>query len=446
MSGLNIQLLLERERLSPEHGERLRGVVRLVAGQQTPSGRVPVDLVACLDVSGSMRGGKLAAVRHSVSRLARELQGSDRLGLVTFSSHARVQRSLEPMDHLGKEAAQRAIAALQAQGNTRMSDGVVASLEQLQRAEGEKRPVRRVLLFTDGHANAGVHGGDRKGWATLIDAQLGDASVSWFGFGEDHDAALLSWLADRTGGNAYVARDEDAIADAFARELGGLLGTVAQQVKVRLRGEAGAPRLLNDERTEVTQDALTVTLSELSSEEQRDLVFELPVAKATPGTPRRVVEVEVSWVDPRTGKTDSITLSADATLVDDGSHDEPHVEVLEAVALQEAAQAMRSAAELAERRCYQEAEALLEAAARRVREAGTERAREVAALLLRLAEEHGRGDVYRANRSKMSSVSRLLGKQRSSGSEADHLFETRLQREMRRKFDDDDDGTPPALH
>lgn len=442
MSNVQVQVLLERVRLPEGREQRLQGVVRLTAGQQVSSRRAPVELVACLDVSGSMEGRKLHSARDTARRLVKELGERDRLGLVAFASHAEVEAPLARMDALGRERATRSIESLHTRGSTHMSAGLVTSLDLLREggsAGRDDRALRRVLLFTDGHANRGLPEGDRERWADLLAQQLGNMSVSWFGYGEDHDAAFLAWLADQTRGNAYVAKDADAIADAFAKELGGLLGTVAHQVRVRIVGAHGTPVLLNDEPSSTSGRTLQVELTDLTSEERRDLVFTLPVEAGASGGKRRVAEVEVSWVETSTGRTDSVVVAAEVAFVHPSDADAPDLAVKEAVVLQEAARAMRAAAALADEGAFVRAEVLLREAALLARDVSTERAREVAGLLERLAADYGHEEVYTSSRSRLRSISRSMSKQRGSGSEVDFLFTTEAQDEMVEKF-----GLPPG--
>jgi hypothetical protein len=201
-----------------------------------------------------MEGRKIEEARLAVKQLVTNLDAQDRLAIVRFSHGASLVAPPTLTTPAGKSALVEAVEELTSGGNTNMSEGAALSLELLQgapRQVDDKEALRRVIVFTDGHANEGIDERDRKGWGELFAKQLGDASVSWFGFGEDHDAHFLSDLADLTKGNSYVAKDADAIGTAFAQELGSLIGIVAKELRIRLTGLHGTPVVLNDEKIDI---------------------------------------------------------------------------------------------------------------------------------------------------------------------------------------------------
>jgi Ca-activated chloride channel family protein len=70
--------------------QSLELLVQLRAPAPTAGGeRPPLCIVPVVDVSGSMRGPKLAAVQQALQELARHLVPGDHVGLVAFGSEAR---------------------------------------------------------------------------------------------------------------------------------------------------------------------------------------------------------------------------------------------------------------------------------------------------------------------------------------------------------------------
>lgn len=432
-NALRTDLLLEKATFTADRPATRHAMVKLEATSRPEIKRPPLDLVACVDVSGSMNGRKLAEVQRALVALARELGASDRLGITSFETEAAQVLPPVHMTPAGKARLREAVGRLRPLGSTNMSGGLLRAVSELKAVPplpGEA--LRRVLLFTDGHANHGLPQADRDGWATFLGAQLEGLRVSWFGFGEDHDADFLSFLADRSRGNAYVARDEDAITDAFAHELGGLLGARALDLEVTVQLSRGEVRLLNDETTERQGERLTVRLDDLSCEERKDLVFEL----ALPALPRgetSTLRAELAWRDVVTGQrheaTHEVQLEAGQR-----AKEAPNAEVLEALAIVLAAQAQRTARELAEQGRFAEAVGALSAAVTGLRDAQGERAQALAQVLGGLVHDYRTGDAYRGNRSKLRAAERSLSKQRSSGSEIDSLFETETKRRLSRDF------------
>lgn len=432
-NALQVQLLLEQERCKPGTPS-LHALLRLEAAGRTDKTRPPLDLLACIDVSGSMAGGKLRAVQRALHALASELSGQDRLGITSFESSVRQELPPTHMNAQGKALLRTAVDALSDRGSTFMSGGLVGAISDLRAAPAPAADaVRRVLLFTDGHANHGLPEDDRAGWTTLLSTQLDGLSVSWFGFGEDHDAEFLAWLADQSKGNAYVAKDEDAISDAFAQELGGLLGVRAMGVELTVSVKGGKATLLNEERAEQVDGVLCIRLDDLSCEERRDLVLALEL----PGSKARSAPVEVTvtarYRDALTGEQQSRELSASVAF-STRANPTPNVEVAEAAALVFAANAQKRARDFAEQRRHEDAAACIRDAVKRLTSVGTPRARALAERLAPLALDYGDARLYGTSKSKLMAARRALSKQRSSGSDLDALFLTPDKRAMQERF------------
>ncbi|MBM4379973.1 MAG: VWA domain-containing protein [Deltaproteobacteria bacterium] len=434
MNALDALLLLETPSLKAGLAAHPHALVRLEALGRPDRKRPPLDLVACIDVSGSMSGPKLEAVRRALHALASELSGEDRLGLTTFE--AEVRQALPPtaMDREGKARLRAAVDRLVPLGNTFMSGGLLGALDDLHAAPAPAEgAVRRVLLFTDGHANHGLSEADREGWAQLLGKQLRGTSVSWFGFGEDHDAEFLAWLADLSRGNAYVAKDADAISDGFAQELGGLLGVRATDITVTLSVKGGSAALLNEEASEQKDGAVRVKLADLSCEERRDLVFALAVPPSGAGAPPLSVDVQVRFRDALSGDWQEAALRGEVAFTD-GAPATPRLEVVEAAALVLAGLAQGRARAFSEQRRWTDAAAAIHEAAARLRAVGTERASALAENLARLAGEYGDPAVYGTSKSKLMASRRAFSKQRSSGSDMDGFFSTESKRAMQERF------------
>jgi Ca-activated chloride channel family protein len=446
---IRIHTRLETHRPAQGQATRLYGFVELQAPLFAPDPRPPLDLVVCLDTSGSMAGRKLREARRAFQQLVDNLEPQDRAALVSFSHGAHTVAPPTAVTGEGRRELHRLADTLESGGGTAMSHGLEAALALLsgepRRFEG-RDALRRVLVFTDGHANIGLREGDRHGWSQLLGEHLGDAAVSWFGFGEDHDPYFLSDLADEARGNAYAARDADAIGTAFAQELGSLFGLVARDLRIALKGAAGKPVVLNDERMEATGQAVVVHLADLTSEERTKVVFELPLDAGAIGDRRTALEVDVRWFDLRTQREERATQEAEVAFIAPRSADAPSPEVLEAVAVRKAAGAQKEAARLAERGEYRRAEALLLEVARIARGLSSRAGDRLAERLEKLAREHGDARFFRANRAMLNADRWAVKKGRASGSRYDDDFMTNGQRRMVHRFDRprpaNDDRTP----
>ena len=113
------------------------------------SGRVPVDVVTVLDVSGSMRGPKLDLLKQAMMFVLSVLGPDDRLSIVTFSDVAQRVLPLVRMGHEGKERAARAVSDMVAHGGTNIAEGLMKGLRVVEERR-EMNPVTSVMLLSDG--------------------------------------------------------------------------------------------------------------------------------------------------------------------------------------------------------------------------------------------------------------------------------------------------------
>mmetsp|Transcript_118651 Transcript_118651/g.206617 ORF Transcript_118651/g.206617 Transcript_118651/m.206617 type:complete len:276 (-) Transcript_118651:933-1760(-) len=111
-------------------------------------------------------------------------------------------------------------------------------------------------------------------------------SVFTFGFGRDHDSEMLREVADAGKGMYYFVETPESIAESFADCLGGLVSVVAQKVVltavtmpgVTISGLSTAyPQELSTDGTRAS-----VTMPDLYSEEQRDVLLTLQLPATLP--------------------------------------------------------------------------------------------------------------------------------------------------------------------
>ncbi len=438
--ALSSTLLFERSRLQSGQAQVTHAVVRLEATGRPDRKRPPLDLLACIDVSGSMAGEKIESVRRSLYALSRELGAEDRLGITSFESSVRQVLPPTRMDMDGKARLRSAVEQMRDLGSTFMSGGLLGAVSDLKAVPPlSEQAVRRVLLFTDGHANEGIGEDDRAGWTGFLAQHLGGLSVSWFGFGEDHDAEFLAWLADQCRGNAYVARDADAIADGFAQELGGLLGVRAMQVEVEICTSGATAKLLNDERTTECPGGFRVQLDDLSCEERRELAVELSVPASRPRSSPVSVEIQVRWRDAVTGDAHQASLAGQVSF-SSGRVPAAKKSVREVVALVAAAAAQVRARAFAEQGRFRDAADAIREAVAQLSAVGTPRSKTLAQQLERLVEDYANVRRYSTSKSKLMAMQRAMSKQRSSGSEADELFLTPTKHRMVSRFREEEPG------
>ncbi|HZZ83943.1 MAG TPA: VWA domain-containing protein [Anaeromyxobacteraceae bacterium] len=363
--------------------------------------RPAVCVIPVIDVSGSMQGKKLHFAKESVRKLVDHLAPGDFCGLVTFTDDVRVMAPPAAMRPGEKAGLQAAVGQLEPQGSTNFAGGLLEGLRVANELALPPGMVRRVIMFTDGLANVGVATRSTD-LLKLLDANLGQATVSAFGYGEDADQELLRDISTRGKGNyAFVKSPEDALT-AFARELGGLLSTYARDLEVVVRPAEGTElvNVISDVESRQEGNAVRITVPDILSEEVRHLVVGLRMAaRPAPGkAPVLLVEGSCRVVDGDSGRTrtDRFELTVEVERVPAGEEQvAPTREVDEVVAL---AQLVRAQIEAEER-------------ARRGELAA---GREILAALLASFEARGRGAAAEACRRILGGLEDQVTYERSS--------------------------------
>lgn len=251
--------------------------------------RAPLDLVAVIDVSGSMEGDKLKLVQETLEFVVANLKADDRLGLVAFDSNVSTPLALMAMDAKGKADALEACHRLRAGSCTNLSGGLFAGIDMLKKRAARvvpfgAAPVSSLLLLTDGMANEGVRGNDLTAAARNLMADAASAagpfSLYTFGYGSSHEATLLKSLAEVGNGMYYFIESNEAVPSSFGDCLGGLLTTCAQNLELTLHAAPGTCTITHVDTTRTVKlapdgSSATVTLGDMQAEEARDVVLQL---------------------------------------------------------------------------------------------------------------------------------------------------------------------------
>jgi Ca-activated chloride channel homolog len=289
------------EKIACDEAKDAHLVVSLTAPHQDSlAPRAPVCVIPVLDVSGSMDGQKLHFAKQSILKLIDHLAPGDFCGVVTFSTEVETLAPPAEMTQARKDGLKAMVGRLGARSNTNLAGGMLAGLAHAHACEGRfpEGMLVRVILFTDGHANAGP-ATKAADLLALLGANLGTATLSAFGYGADADQELLRGLSDLGKGNyAYVGSPEDALT-AFARELGGLLSTYAQRITVRVTPREGVALtdVVSDVDAREEGGAVSIRIGELLADEVRHLVLGVRLApRAVPlEAPVTIADVEVFW-------------------------------------------------------------------------------------------------------------------------------------------------------
>jgi len=353
----------DRENINKEEDYEGHLLVSL-KGEETDD-RTPVEAILVLDVSGSMswsRGSeqrKIDAVKETARTLVDNLSSQDEIAIVTFRDIVNVVLPRQKVEN--KEAIYAAIDSIMANANTNFSGGILQGLSEVdEKFEG----VKRLMVLTDGLPNVGVT--DPEGLRELVSSRDSSATLSFFGFGMDCNQELLTSLAQAGGGSYYFIENTNDVKNVFARELGGILACRAQNIEVKISPNKGNEILevLNDFTVEELEDgAGKVNAEDLYAGELKSLVLKMKVSKPE-GKPKArpfsIAKVEISYHDLESKKKEVVEHNVKVSFVKPEDADEkPNVEVIEQVAILEAAKAQREAVKLADAGKFEMAQQVL---------------------------------------------------------------------------------------
>jgi Ca-activated chloride channel family protein len=200
--------------------------------------RRPLNLAVVVDVSGSMDGGKLDAVKEALNTMADQLDDGDQVALVAFDDRAWIELEQVTMDERGLRELRQAIDHLRPMGSTNIEAGLQLGYGEVAPHAAMPGVEDRVMLFTDAQPNTGNTGlGTFLGMARYYsEAGIG---LSVFGVGLDLGTELATEVSETRGGNYFYLADEDAIAKVFDEEFDFMVSPVAYDLEVLVTPRTG---------------------------------------------------------------------------------------------------------------------------------------------------------------------------------------------------------------
>ncbi|KAF2300386.1 hypothetical protein GH714_012745 [Hevea brasiliensis] len=264
-----------------------------ITGGDLSNNRPGLDLVAVLDVSGSMEGEKIAKVKTAMLFVIKKLSPIDRLSVVTFSSEAQRLCPLRQITENSQKELESLINGLNAHGNTNICAGLQIGLKVINdRSLSGGRSVG-IMLMSDGQQNAG---GDA---ATV---RVGDVPVHTFGFGINHEPKVLKAIADNSiEGTFSEVENTDNLSKAFSQCLAGLLTRVVDDLKLtvtRIEDESTIEQVIAGNYPQSKDDAagsVTVTFGGLYTKEVRKVIVDLLLSAVDQERGADILEITYSY-------------------------------------------------------------------------------------------------------------------------------------------------------
>ena len=189
-------------------------------------------LIAVVDRSGSMSGGRLAAVRTALHSLVDRLKPQDTLGVVAFDDQAVVQVPARRLNQHDNGVVHQLIEAIQVGGTTDLSAGYLLGLSEARRHMSATGAA--VVLLSDGHVNRGITQADQLG-ELAANSRNEQITTTTIGIGDGYDETILSEIATQgSGSHRFALTDDDAIA-VVSEEAGDLLNKAIVNAVLRIR-------------------------------------------------------------------------------------------------------------------------------------------------------------------------------------------------------------------
>lgn len=288
-----VQLVSDKNNNKAPLEENNHKVLLELTGGDSTGDRSGLDLVAVLDVSGSMQGDGIAKMKNAMQFVIKKLSPIDRLSIVIFSDATARLCPLRQITEASQPQLQGLINGLRAGGNTNIGDGLRTGLKILADRKHSSDRVVGVMLMSDGQQNRG---------RDAAEVVIGNVPVYTFGFGADYDPTVLNTVAKKSMGGTFSAVNNiDGLSMAFSQCLAGLLTVVVQDLKLtvaRVEDESMIQEVTAKSYPQ-TQDAdagsVTISFGDLYSKEVRKVIVNLLLPTIESERGADILEVTYSY-------------------------------------------------------------------------------------------------------------------------------------------------------
>ncbi|XP_026441061.1 E3 ubiquitin-protein ligase WAVH1-like [Papaver somniferum] len=273
----NLETRIIHKQEAPMEESQFKVLLEL-KGVGSKHGRLGVDLVTVLDISGSMRGSKLAKMKLAMQFLVKKLSPSDRLSVVTFNRKA---DRLCPLCQINDESRTDIIQKVNeivSRSSTNTESGLKLALKILgDRVHTERRRVA-IMLISDGMEDAE---------SKAVCVSVRDVPVYTFACGSDCDPEVLSRISKNSNGGMFAAvPDFDDLNVAFSTALAGLLHVAIEDLTLTIKplnssqlDEVNAGSYPQTKYDTVLKEPVIITFRTLYDRETRRVLLLLTLPK-----------------------------------------------------------------------------------------------------------------------------------------------------------------------
>lgn len=234
-SAVSLRCTLNREYLPPNKKSVVYLALDILPPQSPPGARgLPSAICLLIDRSGSMKGERLDQAKAAAHQMLGQLQPTDYIGMMTFSSKIDRVADLEQVQSVDMRQLAKKIERLKAGGGTELYRGLEAAYEQLIRIGNTAgHLVKRVILLSDGKPDDDIPDTEYKNLAARM-REMG-ISVQTLGVGPDYNEDLLGSIAEYSGGMWQHISSPSEIITTFVRQLTEARTIVATMPEILMR-------------------------------------------------------------------------------------------------------------------------------------------------------------------------------------------------------------------
>jgi Ca-activated chloride channel homolog len=406
---------------TPTDVELLVSFLPPATSQQQP--RRPLNLSLVLDRSGSMAGQPLRSAIEAAQNLVEELTPDDLLSVVIYDDVA--ETILPPQPVSDRKKIQQQIGRIQARGCTNLSGGWMMGCTLVANNYSDSR-LNRVLLLTDGLANAGIIDPQVLVKTAQEKAERGIVTTT-LGFGTYFNEDLLIDIANAGKGNFYFIQSPDEAADVFRIEMESLKSVMAQNLTVTLQPESACQivELLNNYRAQKVGNNLEIFLGDVYSVENKPLALSLSIAPQSKLGKVQILTLDYQYQTIVDGsiqqKRDRIPVTISVGDRQEASKVQPDLKTIEQTSQLRIAQVKDEAIALADKGDYQQASQKLRQMAENLKQKALQE-------LFEIAEEISQLEYYAQRLDKRRFDSAIRKEMR------DQSYQTRMREREDLKF------------
>ena len=232
---LKLIITPRRSALVRGHANSVDALIRLQAPEQPKESaakpRTKLNIALVIDRSGSMAGEPIREAKNAAKFVVEHLGQTDRCAIVVYDDRVDTLMPATPVED--KNQFFNALKSLTSRGSTDLHQGWLQGAETLAPYSSETA-ISRVILLSDGNANAGLVDDDA---ICLQVARLAASGVttSTLGLGRDFNERLMTSMARSGRGRCYYGETAADLLGPFREEFDLLAAIAARKIACLLK-------------------------------------------------------------------------------------------------------------------------------------------------------------------------------------------------------------------